>query len=62
MSFEGRNERGDILWGAKRVEEVKVEGWEILRMDAWKDRYIKGRLGRRIVELVNLKIYDLTAG
>jgi hypothetical protein len=31
-------------------------------MDAWKDRCIKGRVDRRRVELVNLKIDELTAG
>jgi hypothetical protein len=58
---EERNE-GVILWEAKWFGEVTGEGWEILRTDTWRDRCSKGRVDRRICELMNLKTNDLTAG
>lgn len=50
------------MWGATRIDGVTGEGWENLKMDAWREKCIKGRMDRGIDGLLNSKMNDLKAG
>jgi hypothetical protein len=50
------------LWEAKRIDGFTGEGRENIRMDAWREKCIKGRMDRGKDGLLNSKMNYLKAG